>query len=453
MDLQAFQHQLLEKGKTAGFTDMEVYIQGGQSISVRIFKGEVDHYANSVTRGVSFRGLYNGKMGYAFSEIISDEAVESLIHQAKENASIIEDDEVEEIYQGDSEYVQIQNYNESLKEVPLDIKINAAKQMEKSAFAVDTRVKGVNYCMFAYGEGESTIANTKGLQIQDSGNYAYAYISVQVEGNNVVKTGDSYWVGRDFSAFDPKKVGEEAAKEALANLNASSLTSGKYPILLRNDVAAVLLQTYAGVFFANSVQKGFSLLQGKIGEKIASSLITIRDDAHYPDGLGSTAFDSEGVATQNTVVVQDGILKTFLHNRKTAKKDGVKSTGNGFKGSYKSTVEISATNYYIVPGSTPRDKMIEQMEKGILITDVAGLHSGTNSVSGDFSLAASGFLIENGKIIRPVDQITIAGNFFTLLQEIEEVGSDLRFYMPGGSGTMGAPTLRIKELSVAGSQA
>lgn len=450
MKVKKFQERLLEKGKKAGFKDMEVYMQKGKSVGIKIFKGEIDHYSNSTTGGVSFRGMYKGKMGYAFSEQISEEAIKLILEQAKQNALIIEEEEQEKLYKGASAYPKIKSFDADLQMIPMEEKIAAAKEMEKAAYAVDDRVQSVDHCAFGYGEGQQSIRNTKGLKVSHKENYAYAYVSARVEENGQVKTAGQYWIGTDFSTFDPKSLGEEAAREALSYLGAESISSGKYPILLRNDAAATLLQTYIGIFFATQVQKGFSLLQGKLGEVIASEKITLRDDALYEGGISSTPFDSEGVATRNKVVVENGVLSTFLHNRKTAKKDGIKSTGNGFKGSYKSSVEVAATNFYVVPGASSMDEMMEQMYSGLLITDLAGLHSGTNTVSGDFSLAASGYLIEEGKIQRSVDQITIAGNFFELLKEVVEVGSDFRFHMPSSSGTVGSPTLYIKELAVAG---
>ena len=184
----------------------------------------------------------------------------------------------------------------------------------------------------------------------------------------------------------------------------------------------------------------------KEGEIIASDVVTIVDDPLLDNGFASTPFDDEGVATYKKELVSKGELKTLLHNLKTAYKAGCKSTGNGFKYSYASPVSISPTNLYIEKGEKSLEELMEEVGEGILITELAGLHSGANSITGDFSLAAKGFYIENGKKSYPVEQITIAGNYFYMLKDIEEVGNDLKFPM----SSIGSPSVKIKEISIAG---
>jgi len=233
-------------------------------------------------------------------------------------------------------------------------------------------------------------------------------------------------------------------------LGASTVASGEYRILLRRDVARDLLATFASVFSAESVQKGLSLLQGKLGQSIASPLVTLVDDPLLEDGAASAPFDGEGVASRRTQVVEAGQLKTYLHNLKTAKKDGVESTGNASRPSFKSPVGIAPTNLFIQPGQVPYGDLVQALGDGLIIINVQGTHSGANPVSGDFSLGAYGYLVEGGRIVRPVEQITIAGNFFKLLEKVEVVGSDLEFGSPGARGNVGAPSLIIGGLAVAG---
>ena len=194
------------------------------------------------------------------------------------------------------------------------------------------------------------------------------------------------------------------------------------------------------------MQKGFSLLKNKIGEHIASSNITIIDNPLLENGFATTAFDSEGVATFRKNVVESGVLKTYLYNLKSAAKDNTVSTGNGFKSGFKGAVSTSTTNFYIENGTVDFDKMAEEMHNGLYITDVAGLHSGASAISGDFSFAAEGFKVENGKITTAVNQITIAGNFYNILNNIAIVGNDLKF----NSSAIGSPSLMIKDISVGG---
>ena len=172
------------------------------------------------------------------------------------------------------------------------------------------------------------------------------------------------------------------------------------------------------------------------------------DNPFLPDGTRSGTFDSEGVPTRNLNVVENGKLTSYFHNLKTAKKDGVSSTGHGYKPSYKETIGVSPSNFYVVPREINYEGLYKNIEEGIIITDLAGLHSGADPISGDFSLAANGFYVKNGKIVGPTTLMSVAGNFFEVLLEIEQVGSDLEFSPMGGSGYIGSPSIKLKGLSV-----
>ena len=204
-----------------------------------------------------------------------------------------------------------------------------------------------------------------------------------------------------------------------------------------------LLQTFCGIFSAENAQQKLSLLSGREGETIASPLITIMDDPLLPGGLATSAFDGEGSASRTKAVVEQGVLKTLLHNRRTAAKQGVETTGNARRAG---RMDVAPTNFYIVPGSRSLDQLLQDMEDGLLITDVSGLHAGANPVSGDFSLLSNGFVIRGGKQAEPVERVTVAGNFYQLLKAVRAVGSDLEF--PGSS--VGSPSLDVGTLPVSG---
>ncbi|MGB8957205.1 MAG: metallopeptidase TldD-related protein, partial [Tumebacillaceae bacterium] len=246
-----------------------------------------------------------------------------------------------------------------------------------------------------------------------------------------------------------EELARSAAEQALAKLGGQSIESKDYPVILRNNVAADLLRTYSSIFSGEEAAKGLSLLQGRIGQQVTGANITIVDDPFYENGPGSAPFDAEGVATAAHEVIKRGELLTFLHNRKSAAKAGVESTGNAVKSSYRAAVTIAPTNLYIEPGDASLAELIAGTERGILIVELQGMHAGTNTVSGDFSLFCIGHLIENGKVTRPVNQITVSGNFLKLLGDVEALGNDLRF-----SGfdrdASGSPSLKVKSLAIAG---
>lgn len=453
MDISLFQKKLINAAVSEGFEAAEAYFQRVKSFEVSIFNGEIDNYSNNSSNGISFRGIYNGKMGYAFSEKIDDQAIEYLMNEAKVNAQIIEDLETEEIFAGSKMYKAVESFNEPLASLSAQEKIDAAIQMEKQALAVGPDIKSVDYSLISYYESQTCIQNSKGLDLNHKENYIEAFVSVRAQKDSQVKLADKLWIGNNWNTFDCKALAQRAAREALSYIGAQSVRSGNYQVLLRNNTATDLLKTFVNVFFADNVQKGFSLLKNKMNEIVASDCVTIKDDAVCPDAIHTISkkpFDCEGVATKNKTVVENGILRTYLHNLRTAKKYGVHSTGNGFKSSYNAAVKIAGTNFYIEPSNLNYDTMITSMNNGLIITSVEGLHSGANTISGDFSLAASGYLIDSGKIIKPVEQITIAGNFFELLTNIQKVASDLQFDGPSTLGVIGSPSLLIKSLAVSG---
>lgn len=442
-------NKIFEQGKQLGLDHMEVYIQGSNQFDIRIFKEEIDNYSVADEIGLSFRGVYNGKMGYSYTEKVDESSIDMLIKEAIENAKNIDSEDFEEIFEGSKEYKEVITYNPSLEKISTEEKIEFAKQLEKEAYNIDSRVHSVNYCIYADGEGYSLIANTKGLNLESKSNIAQTYLSVVVKDGDDVKTGGKYIISNDFSKFNAKELAKEVVDEALSMLGAESIESGSYPVILRNDVAANIFKSFSPIFVAENVQKDLSLLKDKLNKKIANEMITIVDDPFLKEGAGSASFDGEGVATKYKIIVDKGVLITYLYNSKTAKKDGVESTGNASKGSYKSPISTSPSNMYIENGTTELKEMISSIEKGIMIIDVQGLHSGLNPVSGDFSLSAYGYLIEKGKISRPVNQITVAGNFYEMLNNIDSLGNDLKFALPG-FGHIGSPSLKINSLAIAG---
>lgn len=441
--------KIMDYGRIKGFSDMEVYYSEGENLTVKIHGEKIDSFNLSQNEGLSFRGLFKDKMGYSYSEKVDDTSIEMLINEALENATIIDSDDKENIFEGGKSYQTIDHFNEALAKVKEEDKIAFALNMEKEALSIDNRIVSVQYCVYGEGYGAVSIHNSKGLYLADKSNVAYAYISVVAKQGEEIKTGMAYRVTDDFSTLNPKEIADEAVSEALAMIGAQSIRSGQYEIVLRNSAVCDLLEAFTGVFSAEAVHKNMSLLKGKLNTPIASESISLVDDPHLPEGFASASFDGEGYPTGKKNIIEKGVLKTYLHNMKTAAIDGIESTGNASRTSYKSSIGISPTNFYIKKGRHSLNELIRDIERGIYIIELQGLHSGLDPVSGDFSLSSLGFLIEKGEIKRAVNQITVSGNFFDMLLEVEMVGEDLKFGLPSGS-YIGAPSLKIKRLVVSG---
>lgn len=446
MELELFVDSLFKKASEAGFSEYEVYYVDRESLGISVYKEEVEKYNLNNSAGLSFRGKLGDRIGYSYTEILDEDAIDMLVKKAKENVSAIENNDIQFIYEGDKEYKKISTYYEALENLAPDKLINIAINMEKEAKKYCDKVESFSGCAISYSSGKYGIINSKGLNLKNKSNLLTAYVVPIVKDGENMYDGCGYVVAKSLDEIDPAKIAKMGVDEALSKIGATSIPAGNYKVIINNEAMVSLLSTFAGIFSGDAVQKGLSLLKGKEGEIIASDIVNLVDDPHLKDGLASVAFDDEGVATVKTYLIQDGKLNTLLHNLKTANKAGVKSTGNGFKASYASPISVSPTNFYIEPGVNSLEEMTKKIDKGLIITDLAGLHSGANSITGDFSLAAKGFYIENGVKTHPVEQITVAGNFFTLLTDIEEVGDDLKFPM----SSVGSPSIMIKELSIAG---
>lgn len=446
MELNLFVKKLFAKAQNEGFSEYEVYYVDRESLSINIYKEEVEKYNLNNSSGLSFRGKFGDKIGYSYTEILDEDAIEMLIKKAKENVLAIENDDVQFIYEGDKEYKVINTYYEELQDISADKLIKIAISMEKEAKKYCNKVESFGGCVVSYNSGKYGIINSKGLNLSNKSNLLTAYVIPIVKDVNNMYDGCGYVVAKSISDIKPYDIAKMGVDEALSKIGGKSVSSGNYKIIINNEAMVSLLSTFSGIFSGDAVQKGLSLLKDKEGEIIASSIVNLVDDPHLEDGLASVSFDDEGVATLKTYLIKNGKLNSFLHNLKTANKAGIKSTGNGFKSSYASSISVSPTNFYIEPGINSLEEMTKKVNKGLIITDFAGLHSGANSITGDFSLAAKGFYVENGIKIYPVEQITVAGNFFTLLKNIEEIGCDLKFPM----SSVGSPSIMIRELSVAG---
>ena len=446
MTIDQFIQALLDEALKAGIEAAEIYLSSGDRFRAMCVKGEITNYTVNATRGLSLRGLYQGKMGYAATEAFDEAAVSQLVEAVKESASLTEDEDVQEIYRGDREYPKADNYNPALDQVDEARKLALIQDIEKKALALDDRIAALNYNMISTSSGETRIVNSYGLNLKHRDNMAVCYVSATAKESGRVSTGSGFKVTRNFDELDADAIAREAVEEALFMLKAAPVPSGTYRAIIDAKCMPDMLGAFDGVFSAESAQKGLSLLAGKEGEMIASEAVTLMDDPLLPGGLGSQPFDAEGVATRTKAVIEKGKLTTLLHNLKTARKAGVKTTGNAAKSGYAGAVNVSPSNFFLAPGKKTLAELMQDMGDGLVITEVSGLHAGANAISGDFSLIAQGYTVKNGKKDAPVEQITVAGNFYQLLKNIRAVGSDLTF--PGSA--IGSPSVDVGEISVAG---
>ena len=449
MNRSAFIEKLFAGAKAAGIGECEAYFSSSESFDVDILEGELREYSVSSRSGMCFRGVYAGKMGYASTEIEDDEAISMLIEGVKNNALLLGTDDSESIFEGSERYPEVEGWDDTVLQISSSEKIRMATEMEKRVKALSDKVVRVDGCGISSSSSEVRIVNSRGLDISRRSTLYGAAVAPIVMDGEKPNFGYDYKYSHFAKDVDTEKVARRAVDKAIEGLGAVNIPSGQYKCVFRNDMASTLLGTFAGVFSAESARKGMSLLKGREGEKIASDILTITDDPLLAGGLASCPFDAEGVAHFKNDIVRDGTFLTLLHNRLTAQEMGKKTTANAAKAGYAGKVTVAPTNFFIQPGKKTPDEILEEVGDGVLITNLMGMHSGANPISGDFSLGAKGFMIRDGKKAFPIEQITVAGNFFDILKNTRDVGDDLLFAHPGMS-CVGAPALYVGEISVAG---
>lgn len=437
--------QVVDRAQKLGADQSEAFLIKSKDLTIDVRDGQVETLKLAEDRGLGVRVFRQNRIGFAYTSNLENSALEQIIGQALANSDKTSPDQFNYMPKPGGPYASLDLFDPAIEKVAVEDKIDLAKTIESTARTFDKRVTITERSSYFDAEYEVTLANSLGIAASYRGTYCGCYADLVAEENGDTQTGFAIKMTLNYKDLDPTKVGYEAAEKAVRKLGAKTVNTQKAVIIFDPYIATGFLDVVAPALSAEAVQKGKSLFGGRVGQKVASDKITIVDYGAMPGGIASSPFDGEGVPTSKTVLVQNGELKGFLHNTYTAAKDGVMSTGNGTRGSFKSTPEVGTTNFYIEPGLTNPDDLIKDITTGLYITDVMGMHT-ANPISGDFSVGAAGIWIENGRFTKPVRGVAIAGNILDLLNEVEGVGSDLTFF-----GGKGAPTLRISRMSISGS--
>ncbi|MDK2820099.1 MAG: PmbA protein [Clostridia bacterium] len=450
MDYQALEEkycglagQVVEKAAKKGVL-AEAYINAGEELSIEVRNQEVEALTTAKDKGLGLRVISGNKLGFAYTTDFSSEAIDNCIEQAIANARLTTPDEHNCLPSKYPGYPQLDLFDPDIINTPIEKKIELTREIERQARAHDPRVKITESCSYNDSRYLIALANSQGIVTSYHGAFCGASTFVVAVENEESQTGFGMTYSLRFKDIDPAKIGKEGAAKAVRMLGAKSVDTQRAAVVFDPYVATNFLRVIASSLAADSVQKGKSLFRGRVNQKVAAPVINIVDDGQLKGGIASSPFDGEGVPTSRTVLVENGILKCYLHNTYTAARDGVTSTGNSSRGSFKTTPEVGTTNFYIEAGSMSSDEIIKDIKKGLYVTEVMGMHT-ANPISGDFSVGASGIWIENGEMTIPVRGVAIAGNIIELLESVDAVGSDLTFY-----GTVGAPTVRIASMTISG---
>ena len=438
--LHEFAKLLLQKAGEYGISPAQVKYSEEEAFSVRMRKGSIEDVESKCYRSVQLRGKVHGKIGSASTSALDEDSIHLLIQGVCESALLIEKEDQDEILPPDEAYEEVVTYDPELEKFSMEDAMELTRRLDA---AIADNPPGLRPDDTGVGIQSSNkgMMNTLGLDLSQRRNGIIGYVSMIGQEGEASATQAEIAIGHQTRDIDPAMLAGDCRSELLRKLHAVIPASGVYPVVLHGKVASSMLSVFSGIFSAESVDKGLSLLKGREGEQIASRCVTVMDDPFLPWKTGTTAFDEEGSATRKKEVISEGVLSTLLYNRRTAKKAGRCTTGNSMGEGL-----AGPTNLYIREGQRSLEEIMSGVKDGILVTEVSGLHAGANLISGDFSLLARGYRIRDGRQEEAVEQFTIAGNFYQTLRDIEEVGNDLKFRV----SNIASPSLLISGMSVAG---
>jgi len=447
-ELPAAAARAVEAALAAGAADAEAFALQDDGREVRVHGGEVESLTAATQTGIGIRAWDGHRVGYAYGTDLTEAGVTALAARAAEMAAAADEDEfaappapaeIEALPGLDSPSVAEWNAGQVAE---------LALAVERTALAADPRVAGVETAVYADSTEQVAIASSTGIAASYETSNCFAYLQALAEGDGGRETGLGFGLARGPEDLDPEAIGAEGAERAVAMIGAGKPASRSCPVVLDPTVAASFAGLIGGALGARAVQRGRSPFAGRLGDEVASPTFALHDDGRDPAGAASSPFDGEGVPRRRTALIDAGALQSYLYDTYTANREGTSSTGSAARSGYRSLPSVSASNLIVAAGDLSTADLLAQAGDGVFVTDVAGLHSGVNPVTGVFSVGASGRTIRDGALAEPVREFTIAGELVTMLRAVVAAGSETRWVPFGGS--VQTPPLLVSELSISG---
>jgi PmbA protein len=448
-ELEHVARRAVEAATAAGATDAEAWGEGSRSREVRVHAGEVESLTEASGRGVGVRAWIGTRTGYAYGTDLSESGLAELAEAAVSAARVADEDENSAAPDPSGEPAEIEGLRDpAVAETETAEVIDLAKRIERIALGRDKRVTGVEEVVYVDEDGDAAIATSRGVSGSFGSSVAYSFLQAMATEGSEVQTGLGFGVGRSPQALNAEEIGAEAGDEAASMLGASKPNSRTCPVVLSERVTASFAGFIGGALSADEVQRGRSPFADRLGDELASAAYALTDDGIDPGGLSSAPFDGEGAPRGRTRLIADGKLLAYLHDSYTARRGDARSTGNAARASYRSPPSVSPSNLVLEPGELTLEQLLEQAGDGVYVTEVAGLHSGVNPVTGRYSVGASGRTISGGELAEPLREFTIAGDLLGTLAAVQAVGSETR-WVPFGGSVKTAPLL-VGEMAIGG---
>ena len=422
----------------------EIYYEHRTSTKIDSKDQEVDSLTRSEDVGLAIRIIKDHKLGFSFTTSLENDAIQSAVDMAFDVANVMPEDDLAGFFSfGSSVYPSVDNFDTQGVSLPLQKKIEIAKSLESQCRRADKRITAVRSASLSESCLTTHLVDSNGEHIHHKSTGFTASITCKAESNGDSQMGSEFSFSNYLDNLDVEGAAKLSAQWAVELLGAGPAPTMKCPAVLRNSIVADLLEFLSDSFSAEQIAKGRSMLADKQGQRIFSDQVTLVDDGLLPGGMGTSPFDAEGVPSKRTILVDGGFVTGTLYDSYYARKKGTEPTGSSQRG-IKTPPSIGFSNLYMEKGRKSVESLYQAISKGILITDLMGIHT-ANPVTGNFSLGASGILIENGKLTRPVRGFAVAGNVMDLFRRMTDISSDLKFY-----GRVGAPSVLLSEISVGG---
>jgi len=450
MDLTAL---AVDAARKAGADAAEAYISDTESVQVDV-SGRQAETVNAVREaGIGVRVLKDQKLAFGSTNELSKKAIQAIVQDLMKKVvfhtpdefNVIAGKEAGTLEGGWATHADLVTYDPQIAEVPVQEKIKRAIQIEASALDYSPKVIGSMITIYQDATSHIYLANSNGIAGWFPAAGCGGVTEVSAAEGDDHQSGSFAKACVKYADFDPGEVGRKAAENAVKMLGAKPVASMEVPLVVTPEMGSQFLSFIVGMLSADEVQKGRSLFAGKIDSQVAASGFHLVDDGRLKGGVSTAPVDGEGVPTQTTSLIVDGVLKTYLFDSYSAKKGKTKSTGNRARSGYSSAGGIGQTNLYLKPGEIKPEEMISGIDRGFYLTQAIGLFAGIDSASGDFSIPSAGFMIEKGRLTFPVRGISIGGNLFELLQAVDKIGSDLTWFQ-----SVGAPTFSVKSIKIGG---
>ena len=426
---------------------VEAVVSRGRDTEIKAYEGEIESLSSAQSQGVGIRVIAEGRQGFAYAATFDDDVLAETLAEARDNAGFATPDEFVGLAEPDGVAVaDLDLFSEALESFPTDRKVELAVELERAVMAADSRISGIESAEYVDVMAEGAIVSTTGIRTLGRETACYVMTYAMAVENDETQTGFGFSVGRDPNELDVAAAAAEAAQRATRMLGSVKPESERLTVVLDPWVTAQFLGILAFTLNGESVLKGRSLFAERLGEEVASPLLTLVDDPTNPSAFTATETDGEGLATRRNVLIDQGVLKLFVQNAYTARRAGTRSTGSAVRGGFKSTPGVGCMATSLAPGSATQAELVAGLGEGLLIQDVAGLHSGVNPISGDFSTGAEGLRIRGGELAEPVREFTIASTLQKMLKDVQAVGNDLQWLPMSASGV----SLVIDEVTISG---